>query len=64
MVARVAIKEGEEDAASCGIDDLVDVWEREGILRTMPIEISIIHTHPSFTVILFKTNTGLASYFV
>jgi hypothetical protein len=30
MIARVAVEEGEQDAASRGVDDLVDAWEREG----------------------------------
>jgi aminopeptidase C len=45
MVARVAIEEGEQDATSRRVDDLVDAWEREGVLWEMFIEISIIHTH-------------------
>jgi hypothetical protein len=44
VVARVAIEEGEQDAASRRVDDLVDAWEREGVLRAVFIEISIIHT--------------------
>jgi hypothetical protein len=32
---------------------LVDAWEREGFLRAVLIEISIIHTHPPFIIILF-----------
>jgi hypothetical protein len=33
MVARVVVEEGEQDAASRRVDDLVHAWEREGILR-------------------------------
>jgi hypothetical protein len=54
MVAREAIKEEEQYTASCGVDNLVDPWEPEGILRVVLVEISIIHTHPSFIVILFQ----------
>jgi hypothetical protein len=54
MIARVAIEEGEQDAASHGVDDFVDAWEREGVLRSMFIEITIIDTHPPFIVILFE----------
>jgi hypothetical protein len=54
MVARVVVKEGEQDATSCRVDDLVDAWEHEGVLRAMFIEISIIHTHPLLIVILFQ----------
>jgi hypothetical protein len=54
MVALVAVKEGEQDAISRRVHDLVDVWEREGVLRAMFIEISIIHTHPPFIIILFQ----------
>jgi hypothetical protein len=54
MVARIAVKEGEQDTASHGVDDLDDVWECEGVLRAVFIEISIIHTHPPFIVILFQ----------
>jgi hypothetical protein len=53
MIARVAVKEGEQDAASRGVDDLVDAWEREGVLRAVLIEISIIHAHPPFIINLF-----------
>jgi hypothetical protein len=54
MVARVAVEEGEQDATNRRVDDLVDVWEHEGVLRAMFIEISIIHTHPPFIVIPFQ----------
>jgi hypothetical protein len=49
-----AVEEEEQDAASRRVDDLVDAWERKGILRTMFVEISIIHTHPSFISIHFS----------
>jgi hypothetical protein len=54
MIARVAVEEGEQDATSRGVDDLIDAWEREGVLGAVFIEISIIHTHPPFIVILFE----------
>jgi hypothetical protein len=54
MIAKVAVEEGEQDAASHGVDELVDTWEREGVLRAVFIEISIIHTHPPFVIILFQ----------
>jgi hypothetical protein len=54
VVTRVAVEESEQDAACRRVDDLVDVWEREGILRTMFVEISVIHTHPPFTIFLFQ----------
>jgi hypothetical protein len=53
MVTRVAIKGREQDAASCRVNDLVDEWEHEGILWIVFVEISVIHTHPSFIIILF-----------
>jgi hypothetical protein len=53
MVARVAVEKGEQDATSRRVDDLIDAWEREGVLRAVFIEISIIHTHPPFIIILF-----------
>jgi hypothetical protein len=54
LVARVAIKEGEQNTADCGVNDLVVAWEPKGILRAMLVEISVIHTHPPFFVILFQ----------
>jgi hypothetical protein len=54
MVARVVVKEGEKDAASRRVDDLVDAWEREGVLRAVFSKISIIHTHPPYIIILFQ----------
>jgi hypothetical protein len=36
MVARVAIKEREQDAASHGVNDLIDAWEREGVHDRCP----------------------------
>jgi hypothetical protein len=56
MIARVAIKEREQDTASRGFDDLIDVWAREGVLQAVFIEISIIHTDPPFIIILFHYN--------
>jgi hypothetical protein len=55
MVTCVAIEEKEQDAASRRVNDLVNAWEREGILRAVFVEISVIHTHPPF---LFRTSTG------
>jgi hypothetical protein len=54
VITQVAVEQGEQDAASCRVGDLVDVWEREGILRAVFVEISVIHTHPPFIVILFQ----------
>jgi hypothetical protein len=54
VVTRVAVEEGEQDAASHKVDDLVDAWEREGIRRAMFVEISVIQTHPPFIIILFE----------
>jgi hypothetical protein len=53
MVTRVAIKEREQDAASHRVNDFVDALEREGVLRLVFVEISVIHTHPPFIIILF-----------
>jgi hypothetical protein len=53
VVTRVAIEEGEQDVASRRVDKLIDAWEREGILRAVFVEISIIHTHPPSIIILF-----------
>jgi hypothetical protein len=54
VVTQVAVKEGEQDAATLGVDALVDPWEHEGILRAVFVEISIIHTHSPFIIILFQ----------
>jgi hypothetical protein len=54
VVTRVAVEEGEQDAASHRVKDLVDAWEHEGILWAILVEISIIHTHPPFIIILFQ----------
>jgi hypothetical protein len=54
MVARIAVEEGEQDATSRRVDELVDVWEYEGVLRAVFIEIIINHTHPPFIIILFQ----------
>jgi hypothetical protein len=53
MIARLAVEKGEQDVASHGVDDLINAWEREGVLRAVFIKISIIHTHPPFIIILF-----------
>jgi hypothetical protein len=54
MIARVAVEEGEQDAASRRVDDLVDAWECEGVLWAMFIEISMVHTHSAFIIIHFQ----------
>jgi hypothetical protein len=54
VVTRVAVVEGEQDAASHRVDYLVDAWEHEGILHAVLVQISIIHTHPPFIIILFQ----------
>jgi hypothetical protein len=54
MITRVAVEEGEQDAASCRVDNLVDAWKREGVLRAVFLEISIIHTYPPFIIILVQ----------
>jgi hypothetical protein len=53
METQVAIKERKQNAASRRVNDLVDAWEREGILQAVFVEISVIHTHPPFIIILF-----------
>jgi hypothetical protein len=53
MLTQVAIKEREQEAASHRVNDLVDVWECEGILRAIFVEISVIQRHPPFIIILF-----------
>jgi hypothetical protein len=60
MVARVAIKERQQDVASCRVDDLVDAWEREAILRVVSFEISIIYTHSSFIIVIFKNEYSIS----
>jgi hypothetical protein len=54
VITQVAVEQGEQDAASCRVGDLVDVWECEGILRAVFVETSVIHTHPPSIVILFQ----------
>jgi hypothetical protein len=54
MVTQVAIKERKQDAASCRVNDLVDAWEPEEIFWAMFVEISVIHTHSLFIIILFS----------
>jgi hypothetical protein len=54
MITHVAVEEEELDTTSCRVDNLVNAWEREGVLRAVFIKISIIHTHPPFIVILFQ----------
>jgi hypothetical protein len=54
VITRVAVEEREHGAASCKVNDLVDASEREGILRAVFVEISVIHTHPPFIIILFQ----------
>jgi hypothetical protein len=54
MIAGVTVKEGMQDAASRRVDELVDAWERERVLRAVFIKISIIHTHFPFIIILFQ----------
>jgi hypothetical protein len=54
IITRVAVKEREQDAASRRVDDLVNAWEREGILWAVFFEISLIHTHSPFIIILFQ----------
>jgi hypothetical protein len=54
MIAQVAVEEREQNTASRGVDDLVDAWKCEGVLRAVFIEVSIIHTHPPFIIILFE----------
>jgi hypothetical protein len=53
MLTQVAIKEREQEAASHRVNDLVDVWECEGIRRAIFVEISVIQRHPPFIIILF-----------
>jgi hypothetical protein len=54
VITRVAVEEREQDAASHRGDDLINAWEREGILRAVFVEINVIHTHPPFIIILFQ----------
>ena len=53
VIALIAIKEG-KDAAGCRVDDLVDAWEAEGILRVVLVEICVIKTHTPFIVVFLE----------
>jgi hypothetical protein len=54
VITRVAVEEREQFTASRRVNDLVDAWEREGILQEVFVETSLIHTNPPFIIILFQ----------
>jgi hypothetical protein len=44
VIARVGIQEGQQVTAGCGIDYLVDAWQREWILRVGLVEAGVLGT--------------------
>lgn len=44
VISGARIHEAEEGMACCGVNKLVDVTEREAILGTCAIEVSVVYT--------------------
>jgi hypothetical protein len=45
VIPGVAVKKREENTPGRGVNDLVNAWERKGVLRAMLVEIDIVSTH-------------------
>jgi hypothetical protein len=41
-----SIEEVEQDDAGCGVHNLIDVRERDGIFRAVLVKVGVIDTHP------------------
>jgi hypothetical protein len=58
MIPGIAVKETLKAAASCGVHNLIDPGQPEGICFACLIKISIINTHPPI-FILFRYKNGI-----
>jgi hypothetical protein len=59
MIPGIAVKETLKAAASCGVHNLIDPGQPEGICFACLIKISIINTHPLIFILFgYKNRIG------
>jgi hypothetical protein len=62
VVSRVAFEEAEQVTARCGVDDLINPQQPEGVLGVVFVEISVVDAHPPLVRVFLRARTGLASH--
>jgi hypothetical protein len=59
LVPRVAVEEAEQIAAHRGVDDLIYLWQPEGILGAVLVEVGVVDAHPPLIRVLLADEDGV-----
>jgi hypothetical protein len=59
VVPGVAVEEAEQVAARCGVDDLIDPRQPEGVLGAVLVEIGVVDAHPPLVRVLLADEDGV-----
>jgi hypothetical protein len=59
VVPGVAVEEVEQVAARCGIDDLINPWQAEGVLGAVLVDVGVVDAHPPLVRVLFADEDGV-----
>jgi hypothetical protein len=59
VVPGVAVEEAEQVAARCGVDDLVNPRQPEGVLRAVLVEVGVVDAHPPLIRVLLADEDGV-----
>jgi hypothetical protein len=59
VVVGVAVEESEQVAARCGVDDLVNPRQPEGVLGAVFVEISVVDAHSPLDCVLLANKDGV-----
>jgi hypothetical protein len=59
VVPGVVVEEAEQVAARCGVDDLVNPRQPEGVLGAVLVEIGVVDAHPPLISILLADEDGV-----
>jgi hypothetical protein len=52
VVPRVAIEESKKVATRCGVDELINPWQPEGVVGAMLVEVGVVDAHPPLVSVL------------
>jgi hypothetical protein len=59
VVPGVAVEEAEQVAARRGVDDLIYLWQPEGVLGAVLVEVGVVDAHPPLVRVLLADEDGV-----
>jgi hypothetical protein len=59
VVPRVAVEEAEHVAARCGINDLINLRQYEGVLGVVFVEVGVVNAHSPLVRVLLADEDGV-----